>query len=131
MNIEVYKDKIKEVAQKNKLKFVVLFGSYAKGKTHAKSDIDIATYTEDTDTDMIALSMKFYEIFEREDVDLVDTRTASPDIQRTVSEEGVVLYESKPNVFLEWKLYASKIWIETRRFRIYRKERLLQFVKSL
>ena len=41
-NEDKIKEKVKEIAQKYGLSFVALFGSQATGKTHQKSDIDIA-----------------------------------------------------------------------------------------
>ena len=38
--MEIDREKIKSVAQKYDLEFVVLFGSQATGQTHSKSDID-------------------------------------------------------------------------------------------
>ena len=42
IDFESKKDAIAEIAKKNNLNFVVLFGSQATGRVHEKSDIDIA-----------------------------------------------------------------------------------------
>lgn len=39
--MEIDREKIKEVAEKYDLEFVVLFGSQATGQTHQKSDVDL------------------------------------------------------------------------------------------
>lgn len=42
--MEIDREKIKAVAEKYDLEFVVLFGSQAAGHTHQKSDVDIAYF---------------------------------------------------------------------------------------
>lgn len=44
MNIEKIKQKLLDLDKKKKIKFIVLFGSYASGKQGPFSDIDIAVY---------------------------------------------------------------------------------------
>ncbi|HLD00091.1 MAG TPA: nucleotidyltransferase domain-containing protein [Patescibacteria group bacterium] len=46
INIEKIKPDIEKLAQKFHLSLVVLFGSQASGKTHAKSDFDLAVLTD-------------------------------------------------------------------------------------
>lgn len=45
--IEKIKEKIKPVAQKYKLTYIWVFGSYVKNKQRKDSDIDIIVKTED------------------------------------------------------------------------------------
>ena len=47
MNIEKIKQKILDLDKKKRIKFIVLFGSYAAGKQTPFSDIDIAVYYDE------------------------------------------------------------------------------------
>lgn len=48
MDIEKIKKKLLDLDKKKKIKFIVLFGSYAAGKQTSLSDIDIAVYYDGT-----------------------------------------------------------------------------------
>lgn len=76
-----------------KIDFCYLFGSYAKGKATAKSDVDLLVATEET-------GLKFYGIAEqlREElhkkVDLLDFRQLkeNPDLTYEIMKDGIKIY---------------------------------------
>ena len=113
MDIQSFKPQINELALKHKLDFVVCFGSVATGKTHPKSDVDIAVISKSR-FDILKLTMDFYDLFKREDVDVVDLSLVSPTLAHAVVRDGVLLYEREGGAFLNWKVYAIKIWMETK-----------------
>src|SRR3990167_4676309 len=81
---EIQRQEIAKMAEKYGLSLVVLFGSQATGKTHARSDIDIgvAKYHPSWDSGntlpLIPVEDTLSEIFRRDDVEVVDLYTISP-----------------------------------------------------
>lgn len=72
--LEKITEKIKPVAQKYKLMYIWVFGSYAKKKQRKDSDIDIIVRTEDVAEGFKIVEVKFAleEALEKE-VDIVTT----------------------------------------------------------
>lgn len=58
MDIEKIKQRILDLDKKKKVKFIVLFGSYATGKQTPLSDIDIAVYYDGTSEDRFRFRLK-------------------------------------------------------------------------
>ena len=129
MDIEALKPQIHSWAEKHNLEFVVLFGSQATGRTHAASDIDIAVISKQ-ELNIPRLMREASELFEREDVEIVDLGRASPTMMYAVVQEGKLLYEAKPDGFLSWKFYAIKIWMETAWLRDLRDKRLIEWANT-
>lgn len=134
MNIDEIKPAVKKVAEKHQLLAVALFGSQATGALHQKSDIDIAVLGRDQIgfDEKIKISSEFSEVFRREDVEVVDIdpNSASPTLLYAVVRDGKLLYEKEAGVFLRWKLYAIKIWMETEWLRELRDKRLIEWAAS-
>ncbi|MCX6716759.1 MAG: nucleotidyltransferase domain-containing protein [Candidatus Taylorbacteria bacterium] len=112
MDLEAIKPKIAEIAEKYGLSAIVLFGSQATGKTHGKSDVDIAVLSKN-DFDRFALATDLDKAFNRDDVEVVDLRAASPTLMYVVVRDGVLLYESEKDSFFSWKMYAIRVWLDT------------------
>lgn len=131
-NADKIKEKTKEIACKYDLSFVALFGSQATGRTHQKSDIDIAVIRKQPISfdDRLKIIGDFSDVFEREDVEVVDMSSASPTLMYAVVRDGKLLYEEKENDFLNWKLYAIKIWMETAWLRDLSRKSLLDWAKN-
>lgn len=82
---------IVRLAKRNAVKKVILFGSRARGDNRARSDIDLAVSG--------GSALDFYYDLEEEawtlllfDVVNLD-RGVSPELQREIDRDGVVLYE--------------------------------------
>ena len=99
------------------LKMLVLFGSRATGKTHAKSDWDFATlYDEDKRKACIGerafawfeIPQKLGEVFEinSDEIDVVELNKFSSLIAHFVARDGKLLYESEPGEFEKFKQNA-------------------------
>jgi uncharacterized protein len=99
------------------LKMLVLFGSRATGKTHAKSDWDFATlYDEDKRKACIGdrafawfeVPQKLGEVFEinSDEIDVIELNRCSLLIAHFVARDGKLLYESEPGEFDNFKQNA-------------------------
>ena len=131
-NIDKLKEKSKEIANKYGLSFVALFGSQATGRTNQKSDIDIAVIRKQPINfdDRLKIIGDFSDMLKREDVEVVDLASASPTLMYVVVRDGKLLYEEKENDFLNWKLYAIKIWMETAWLRDMSRKSLVDWAKD-
>ena len=128
--INEIKEKIKELAEKHNLSFVALFGSQAVGNLHSKSDIDIAVLGKGA-FDMNKLTIDLYNLFKREDVEVVDIGSASPTMMYVVVRDGKLLYESESGSFLKWKMYAIWVWRDTLWLRKLRDQKLIEWAKTI
>lgn len=129
INIDDIKLDVKKLAEKYSLSFVVLFGSQATGALHPKSDVDIAILSKN-DVDMLSLTMDFYKLFKREDVEVVNLGTSSPTLLYVIVRDGKLLFENEPGVFLKWKLYAIWVWLDTMWLRRLRDQKLIDWART-
>ena len=129
MMLEIDCEKIKAVAEKYDLEFVVLFGSQATGQTHEKSDVDLGVISR-SEVNWGQLFLDFSFLFRRNDVETVNLAMASPTLWRAVARDGKLLYEKNEGFYRRWKIYAWKIWLDTSRLRQMRDNRLLDWVKQ-
>ena len=107
LDFEALKPAIKELAKKHNLSLVVLFGSQATGRTHAKSDIDIAVLAADAFVTS-KLMGEFDAIFKRDDIEVVDMSDASPTMGYVLTRDGMLLYEESTGAFMKWKFRAIR-----------------------
>lgn len=96
------------------LKFLVLFGSRARGDEYERSDWDFAMLC-DEEARQKAIADKDYGFLEvhnaiedcfdigGEHMDVVDVRRCSTLIAHYIADEGVVLYESESGIFREFQ----------------------------
>ena len=79
----------------------VLFGSHARGDAEARSDIDVAVAFEESDSVQsrarLRLGTDLALALGRDDVDVVDLRSASPALVRAVFRDGERLVGSDRN----------------------------------
>lgn len=130
MDIKALQPKIATIAQKYSLDMVVLFGSQATGRIHPKSDVDIAV-TSKVPMNRARLALEFDEIFERDDIEVINLSLASPTLMREIVYHGISLYESHPDAFFRWKLYAIKIWMETAWLRELGRKKVVEWAQTL
>ena len=83
--------------KKYKVQALYLFGSQAKGKTHAQSDTDLAVRFRHNPTlkEMLKLSNELAPYFSSE-IDLVDLADASLPLQYRIFRERRLLYAENP-----------------------------------
>lgn len=84
-------EQISELAKKNKIEKVILFGSRARGDYHKTSDIDLATIGGfhagfSADIDELTSTLLMYDV-----VDL--DGTVQDELRKNIQKEGYVIYE--------------------------------------
>lgn len=126
MNIDKYKGAIADIARVYGLDFVILFGSQATGKTHEKSDIDIGIIGRGK-IDRLAIGREMENIFDRTDLEIINLAEVSPTLMYAVLRDGKIMYEKEVNLFLKWRVYASKIWMDTAWMRSLRDRKLKEW----
>ncbi|MBI4812271.1 nucleotidyltransferase domain-containing protein [Candidatus Falkowbacteria bacterium] len=102
------KQELRKIAEKYKLKLIVLFGSLARRKEREDSDMDIGVIFKDgVKVDFnkeIDLISNFFKIFQKE-IDLSVLNKANPLLLREASENAILLYGGEKD-FFNFKLYA-------------------------
>jgi uncharacterized protein len=125
------KQKIEEFAKKHGLSLLVLFGSQATGKTHKKSDIDIAFISSKKLSlrEVANLAFEATSILQDGPVDLVDVRNTSPLLLREIVQSGKILYEKESSTFILLKIYAHKLVMEAKPLLKLRRDSLNNFLQ--
>lgn len=94
--LENIKEKIKPVAQKYKLVYVWLFGSYAKNKQKKDSDVDIIVRTEDVIGGFKVVEVKFaLEEALQKQVDLITTGSIEGSLLENENLEEILIYSEE------------------------------------
>lgn len=130
MDIKALKSQIASVAKKHQLDMVVLFGSQATGKTHPKSDVDIGfTASRSMELkELFGIEIDICKALGREDVEFVNLEKISPTMKKVIGDDGILLYEKFPGSFILFKLYAFKLYVETKFLRDLRYQSLQKFI---
>ena len=105
--------KIKQIVLKNRILFAVAFGSKAKGKQRAGSDLDIAVLTGKKPTYKLfgELFGKFSQVFKKENIDLRFLNEADPFFRHQVTKNGVLLFGDQHQYNL-FKIYAYRSFVD-------------------
>lgn len=125
------KKKIKKIGEKHYLSLVLAFGSFAKGKVHKGSDLDIAVLAKKTLSfrEHSKLYSGFSEIFEGRNVDLVLINHADPLFLKQILANCQVLYGSE-RTLAELRIYAFKRYCDYRPYLDLEKKFAHQFIKE-
>ena len=126
--------KLTQLCHDLNLSLVVLFGSQATGKTRVGSDIDIAVLS-----DRKAISPEYeFEVFvaflwffHRADVDVIMLNHAPLLLGYKIATIGKVLYESRPNVWRDFRLLAIKKHADAKKFYELKKEYVRRTVRKI
>lgn len=126
--------KLAQLCNDLNLSLVALFGSQATGKTRVGSDIDIAVLS-----DRKAISPEYkFEVWEaflwffhRADVDVIVLNHAPSLLGYKVATTGKVLYESRPNVWRDFRLLAVKKHADAKKFYELKKEYVRRTVRKI
>jgi predicted nucleotidyltransferase len=89
---------LEEIADKYRARLILQFGSTVSGKTHPRSDLDIAVLLEQPDLslrDRAELQHDLQSLFADREVDLVILNRADPLLLKQVSDRFVCLYGSE------------------------------------
>lgn len=118
-------ERLRAVAEaKSEIEVLALFGSFARGDTHAASDIDIAVQGGDIER----LRVDLMRELQTERIDLIDMRRAPPLLAMTIAKDGRVLFEKTPGVFNAFVSLAFRRYCDTAKFREHRRAALRDFV---
>ena len=99
-----------EAFARDALELLVLYGSRARGVSHTGSDWDIGYLGAAVDPD--ALRIDLVAALGSEAVDLVDLGRAGALLRFHVARDGVPLYESRPERFIDFQLEATRCWLD-------------------
>ncbi|MEI8175155.1 MAG: nucleotidyltransferase domain-containing protein [bacterium] len=118
-NMTELKSKIAVLAEKHNLKLVVLFGSQARNRANKESDIDVGIYRDSNISwdEKIKLSLEFGNILKNNNVDVEIISSNSPLLMHNILNSGKILFEKDKDVFFVLKLYAWKVFTDSKMFR--------------
>lgn len=118
--------RIATIAERYGLDLVVCFGSTARGRTHRRSDLDVAVraarplgYRREA-----AVREELCAAFGRSDVDARDLRTLPASLLRSIARDGAVCYERERGAFARFQMYASQRFAESAPLRALRRARV-------
>jgi len=114
IDINLKKSEIEKLAEKHKIKFIVLFGSRAKGVFREDSDFDVAVYM-DGFNDMNIYNAALFGLGEildipAEKIDLTNLKNANPLLRYEIAREGKLLFGNEMS-YLEFKAFAFRDYI--------------------
>lgn len=121
-------DELRIICEKYSLSLVILHGSFAKGTSTPKSDIDVGLLG-----DSRAVNKNYFGILEGlasifgDKLDPVFINGAESMITRNVALNGVPLYERTKGLFNSFKVTAIARYMDTKKFRILEK----QYIRSV
>ena len=98
------------------LELVVLFGSTAKGRRRAGSDVDVAVRCAGP-ADLDMLHGLLAPALGTDRLDLIDLGHPSPLLAMEVARSGRLLYESRPGMFRQFQSLASRRYCDTEKLR--------------
>lgn len=114
--IDINKEKLKieKLAKKYNLKFVVLYGSRAKGIAKENSDIDIAVLGESTIAfdKVVDLINEFTDILKTNEVDVKSLHNANPLFRYEVTRDGILLYGNEKD-YISFRVYAFRDYMDS------------------
>ena len=110
------KERLGPVFKDKGLKLALVFGSVVTGKTHKRSDIDIAFFF-DNRVDIIALTNRVIRLLRTDNIDVIDLGRVSPLLRFSAAQKGKVLYERSPGLFSEFYSLAFRRFVDTKKLR--------------
>ncbi len=104
---------VDKIVRKLQPSFILLFGSYAKGTAHTKSDIDIAYYSSEelSSYERFILASDLAGLVGCE-VDLVDISTIDTVFTMQIFEQGIPIYIADKNELVRQKMRAYSMYAE-------------------
>jgi len=131
--ISSLKQKVAEIAERNRLTLVMLFGSQSRGDVHQESDVDLAYQAAHplSVEQEVLLNYHFTEVFGIDRVDTVDISRASPLLSREILDQAVVLYDKTGLAFPTFELHALRSFAEARPLFDMRREKIDMFARAI
>lgn len=117
-------DALPDLLRRHGVLLLALFGSTARGERRARSDLDFAVLFQGPPADETWLTEEAELAWELEELlrptcplDLVVLNRASAPLQRSVSREGIPLFEDRPGRWLAFRIQARKQYEDTEKHR--------------
>ncbi len=127
-------DNLRRWCRRNDIDLCILFGSQATGRTHARSDTDIALWSlqrADLRREWLRLNGELEDLFGHP-VDLVVIHAETdPVLRLEIFQHGRPLYESRPGLFVEQHIVAVKLYDDTEPLRRLRDQVLARRILNL
>lgn len=122
-------DSIQKLAEKYRLKLVMLFGSAARGTETKKSDIDIAVlgdkdFYENNYSDFL-FEMAKLERIEKREIEVVPISDRNPILLYHIFKDGIALYKKSEEEYFRTISWARFIYEDNKRF-FYGREKLIE-----
>lgn len=112
---------VAEVAERAGIDLIVLFGSAARGRLRAESDVDIAVRFKGGrpgfDAECRVAGELHAGLNAARELDLVPLHNASPLLLIHVAAEGIPLYEASEELWPLFQLYARRRFEDTEKYR--------------
>lgn len=114
---ESQKKTLEKIAEKHRLRFIILHGSYAKGTPRPDSDLDIAILGERKPSfdEFLAIYGELGDAFgdtrERE-LDVKTLHGVDPLFRHLAVRDGMLLY-GNPTEYAQYKAYAFRDYMDT------------------
>jgi predicted nucleotidyltransferase len=114
------------------LRLVVLFGSSARGRARQDSDLDIGVLVKHplSTTQRARLWNDLSRLFQA-DVDLTVLNHVEPLLGYQVARDGLLLFETEPRTWENWKSYAIRRFWDTHKYRDALKEYLTRRAEEM
>lgn len=108
---EIQRKLIKKIKQEVSPFFIILFGSFAKGTTHAESDIDLAYFSDKplSSYERFRLTSELAVVAGRE-VDFVDIKQIDTVFTMQIFEQGIPIYIQDENEFHRQRMRAYSMY---------------------
>lgn len=116
--VKITKDtqqKITEIGKKYKLKLAVIYGSFAKGRNHRASDLDIAVLGEKKleFRTILELYSEFSNTFKGREVDVKSLHGVDPFFRYQVMRDSVLIYGDHLE-YHNFKAYAFRAYMDSK-----------------
>ncbi len=119
-----------ELAQKYNLDLMVVFGSYATGKTRSNSDLDIGVIGQLDFNASLELSGEISSLLGLKFVEVVNLRKTSPLLAYNALCAAVVFFERVPGILADVRLSAFHRFVETKSLREIKFARTRRYIKE-
>jgi predicted nucleotidyltransferase len=113
---EEIREKLMPLFDDKSLRLVLLFGSAASGKTHKKSDIDLA-FLFDRPADILKLTNKVIRLLHTDNIDVVDLKRSSPLLKFSIVKNCLIMYEREEGVLNAFHSLAFRMYADTKKLR--------------
>lgn len=130
---ESIQTQVNKFCLRNKIDFLILFGSFAQERSRSSSDIDLAVHMKNPDitVDKLDFIFQLEEIF-KHSLDLVVlTPFTDPLLKFEIFFKGKPLFMKNENYFFEQKALAWKIYVDTKKIRDFKSRYVESYIRKL